>query len=190
MAKTKIIIIAEKGANKYEPGKMQGIGIKMYILNNAAGLSSVRELKGKDAGPCHCYIIGKSPKYCESIEKTIRINKAKWKIVKTCKNEDEIMKLENREFLKKVEESAKFKKKTMSKLQEEILNIKAIEPDLDEEDIACVIMAANEVEGMKIFPATPETKMKAFEKMVLMYTQDEEVTMKGVEAYLRIKNVS
>ena len=100
------------------------------------------------------------------------------------------MKLENREFLKKVEESAKFKKKTMSKLQEEILNIKAIEPDLDEEDIACVIMAANEVEGMKIFPATPETKMKAFEKMVLMYTQDEEVTMKGVEAYLRIKNVS
>ena len=177
MAKTKIIIIAEKGANKYEPGKMQGIGIKMYILNNAAGLSSVRELKGKDAGPCHCYIIGKSPKYCESIEKN-------------CKNEDEIMKLENREFLKKVEESAKFKKKTMSKLQEEILNIKAIEPDLDEEDIACVIMAANEVEGMKIFPATPETKMKAFEKMVLMYTQDEEVTMKGVEAYLRIKNVS
>ena len=100
------------------------------------------------------------------------------------------MKLENREFLKKVEESAKFKKKTMSKLQEEILNIKAIEPDLDEEDIACVIMAANEVEGMKIFPATPETKMKAFEKMVLMYTQDEEVTMKGVKAYLRIKNVS
>lgn len=40
MAKTKIIIIAEKGANKYEPGKMQGIGIKMYILNNAAGLSN------------------------------------------------------------------------------------------------------------------------------------------------------
>lgn len=190
MAKTKIIIIAEKGANKYEPGKMQGIGIKMYILNNASGLSSVRELKGKDTGPCHCYIIGKSPKYCESIEKAIRINKTKWKIVKTCKNEDEIMKLENREFLKKVEESAKFKKKTMSKLQEEILNIKAIEPDLDEEDIACVIMAANEVEGMKIFPATPETIMKAFEKRVLMYTQDEEVTMKGVEAYLRIKNVS
>ena len=43
---------------------------------------------------------------------------------------------------------------------------------------------------MKIFPATPETIMKAFEKRVLMYTQDEEVTMKGVEAYLRIKNVS
>jgi hypothetical protein len=126
MAKTKIIIIAEKGANKYEPGKMQGIGIKMYILNNTAGLSSVRELKGKDAGPCHCYIIGKSPKYCESIEKAIRTNKAKWKIVKTCKNEDEIMKLENREFLKTVEESAKLKKKTMSKLQEEIINIKAI----------------------------------------------------------------
>ena len=99
------------------------------------------------------------------------------------------MKLENREFLKTVEESAKLKKKTMSKLQEEIINIKAIEPDLDEEDIACVIMAANEVEGMKIFPATPETKIKAFEKMVLMYTQDEEATMKGVKAYLRAKKV-
>lgn len=187
MAKTKIIIIAEKGANKYDPGKMQGIGIKMYVLNNTSSINSVRELQGKDTGPCHCYILGKTSKYSETMEKAIRANKVKWKIIKNCNNEDDVMKLEKKEFLKTVEESSKFKKKTMSKLQEEIVKIKSLDPDLNEEDIACVIMAANEVEGMKIFPDTPETKMKAFEKMVLMYTQDEDISRKGVAAYLKAK---
>lgn len=188
MAKTKIIIIAEKGANKYDPGKMQGIGIKMYIINNRAGVDGIHELRGKDSGPCHCYIIGKSPKYSETIEKAIRTYKVKWKIIRNCKNEDEIMNLEKKEFLKTVEESSKEKKKTRFKLQEEISDIKAIAPDLDEEDIACVIMAANEIEGMKIFPDASEIKKKAFDKMVLMYTQDDIVAEKGVEAYLKMKS--
>lgn len=188
MAKTKIIIIAEKGANKYDPGKMQGIGIKMYIINNRAGVDGIHEMRGKDSGPCHCYIIGKSPKYSETIEKAIRTYKVKWKIIRNCKNEDEIMNLEKKEFLKTVEESSKEKKKTRSKLQEEISDIKAIAPDLDEEDIACVIMAANEIEGMKIFPDASEIKKKAFGKMVLMYTQDDIVAEKGVEAYLKMKS--
>ena len=62
------------------------------------------------------------------------------------------------------------------------------EKKLTPEDMAAVLMAVDDMEGMKIFPVTNENIYKVFLKTVMSYIQDEETAKAAINFYL--KNLS
>ena len=58
-------------------------------------------------------------------------------------------------------------------------------PDIDDGDIAAVLMAADELKLLKIFPPTPENIYKAFVKTTDAYINDEKTSKMAVDYYLK-----
>ena len=174
-----IIIIIEKDKAHYPETKMQGTGIKMYTVRTTLDLTHIKEVKDGKVGMCRCYIIG-SDKFCDMVENNLKPRDLKWKFIKKYHSEDEVMKAEKIGFPQKVTEGVK---KTDVKMLED-----DEEKKLTPEDMAAVLMAVDDMEGMKIFPVTNENIYKVFLKTVMSYIQDEETAKAAINFYL--KNLS
>ena len=181
----KRIIVIQKGKNKYAHEKMQGAGIKMYILERRIECEKIKEVSEGVSGPFRCYIIG-DDMFCNGIKKTIADRKLQWQIITKFKNEDEVMKEEGVSFPAAVTEGVKTIKKMTSKIMEAVQELKGDDnPDIDDGDIAAVLMAADELKLLKIFPPTPENIYKAFVKTTDAYINDETVSKMAVDYYLK-----
>ena len=100
------------------------------------------------------------------------------------------MKAEKIVFPQKVTEGVKktdVKKSELSQSIDEMLENDE-EKKLTPEDMAAVLMAVDDMEGMKIFPVTNENIYKVFLKTVMSYIQDEETVKAAINFYL--KNLS
>ena len=100
------------------------------------------------------------------------------------------MKAEKIVFPQKVTEGVKktdVKKSELSQSIDEMLEDDE-EKKLTPEDMAAVLMAVDDMEGMKIFPVTNENIYKVFLKTVMSYIQDEETAKAAINFYL--KNLS
>ena len=173
-----IIIIIEKDKAHYPETKMQGTGIKMYTVRTTLDLTHIKEVKDGKVGMCRCYIIG-SDKFCDMVENNLKYH-----------SEDEVMKAEKIGFPQKVTEGVKktdVKKSELSQSIDEMLEDDE-EKKLTPEDMAAVLMAVDDMEGMKIFPVTNENIYKVFLKTVMSYIQDEETAKAAINFYL--KNLS
>lgn len=184
-----IIIIIEKDKAHYPETKMQGTGIKMYIVRTTLDVANIKEVKEGKAGACRCYIIG-SDKFCDMVENNLKPRDLKWQFIRKYHSEDEVMKAEKIVFPKKVTEGVKktdAKKSELSQSIDEMLEDDE-EKKLTPEDMAAVLMAVDDMEGMKIFPVTNENIYKVFLKTVMSYIQDEETAKAAINFYL--KNLS
>lgn len=184
-----IIIIIEKDKAHYPETKMQGTGIKMYIVRTTLDVAHIKEVKEGKAGACRCYIIG-SDKFCDMVESNLKPRDLKWQFIRKYYSEDEVMKAEKIVFPKKVTEGVKktdAKKSELSQSIDEMLEDDE-EKKLTPEDMAAVLMAVDDMEGMKIFPVTNENIYKVFLKTVMSYIQDEETAKAAINFYL--KNLS
>ena len=110
----KRIIVIQKGKNKYAHEKMQGAGIKMYILERRIECEKIKEVTEGVSGPFRCYVIG-DDMFCNGIKKTIADRKLQWQIITKFKNEDEVMKEEGVSFPAAVTEGVKTVKKRHQK---------------------------------------------------------------------------
>ena len=181
----KRIIVIQKGKNKYAHEKMQGAGIKMYILERRIECEKIKEVTEGVSGPFRCYVIG-DDMFCNGIKKTIADRKLQWQIITKFKNEDEVMKEEGVSFPAAVTEGVKIIKKKTSKIMEAVQELKGDDnPDIDDGDIAAVLMAADELKLLKIFPPTPENIYKAFVKTTDAYINDEKTSKMAVDYYLK-----
>lgn len=181
----KRIIVIQKGKNKYAHEKMQGAGIKMYILERRIECEKIKEVTEGVSGPFRCYVIG-DDMFCNGIKKTIADRKLQWQIITKFKNEDEVMKEEGVSFPAAVTEGVKTVKKKTSKIMEAVQELKGNDnPDIDDGDIAAVLMAADELKLLKIFPPTPENIYKAFVKTTDAYINDEKTSKMAVDYYLK-----
>ena len=181
----KRIIVIQKGKNIYAHEKMQGAGIKMYLLERRIECEKIKEVSEGVSGPFRCYIIG-DDMFCNGIKKTIADRKLQWQIITKFKNEDEVMKEEGGSFPAAVTEGVKTIKKKTSKIMEAVQELKGDDnPDIDDGDIAAVLMAADELKLLKIFPPTPENIYKAFVKTTDAYINDETVSKMAVDYYLK-----
>ena len=168
---------------------MQGTGIKMYTVRTTLDLTHIKEVKDGKVGMCRCYIIG-SDKFCDMVENNLKPRDLKWKFIKKYHSEDEVMKAEKIVFPQKVTEGVKktdVKKSELSQSIDEMLEDDE-EKKLTPEDMAAVLMAVDDMEGMKIFPVTNENIYKVFLKTVMSYIQDEETAKAAINFYL--KNLS
>ena len=85
-----------------------------------------------------------------------------------------------------VTEGVKTIKKKTSKIMEAVQELKGDDnPDIDDGDIAAVLMAADELKLLKIFPPTPENIYKAFVKTTDAYINDETISKMAVDYYLK-----
>ena len=181
----KRIIVIQKGKNKYAHEKMQGAGIKMYILERRIECEKIKEVTEGVSGPFRCYVIG-DDMFCNGIKKTIADRKLQWQIITKFKNEDKVMKEEGVSFPAAVTEGVKTVKKKTSKIMEAVQELKGNDnPDIDDGDIAAVLMAADELKLLKIFPPTPENIYKAFVKTTDAYINDEKTSKMAVDYYLK-----
>ena len=57
--------------------------------------------------------------------------------------------------------------------------------EITEEDAIGVLMAAEELQEMKIFPYTPQNVYDAFLKLTYTYVQDEDIAKKAVDVYFQ-----
>ena len=64
----KRIIVIQKGKNKYAHEKMQGAGIKMYILERRIECEKIKEVTEGVSGPFRCYVIG-DDMFCNGIKR-------------------------------------------------------------------------------------------------------------------------
>lgn len=179
----KKLIIIEKGHNKYQPNKMQSVYIKMEVVASQAAFIETSVWRKATAGACRCYIIG-SETFQKAIQKTIRDAGLKWQCITKFGNEDEVMKEEHVSFPKDVKEGVKTTSQQSKKEYETNLDFfKRYE--ITEEDAIGVLMAAEELQEMKIFPCTPQNIYDAFLKLTYTYVQDEDVAKKAVDVYLQ-----
>lgn len=179
----KKLIIVEKGHNKYQPNKMQSVYIKMEVVASQAAFIETSVWRKATAGACRCYIIG-SETFQKAIQKTIRDAGLKWQCITKFGNEDEVMKEEHVSFPKDVKEGVKTTSQQSKKEYETNLDFfKRYE--ITEEDAIGVLMAAEELQEMKIFPCTPQNIYDAFLKLTYTYVQDEDVAKKAVDVYLQ-----
>lgn len=181
----KRIIIIQKGKNKYTSEKMQGAGIKMHILERRIECEKIKEVADGMPGPFRCYIIG-DDMFCSGIKKSIMDRKLQWQFITKFKNEDEVMKEEGVSFPTVATEGVKIVKKKTSKIMEAVQEFKGDETaPIDDGDIAAVLMAADELRFLKIFPPTPDNVYKAFIKTTDTYINDMESSKKAVDYYLK-----
>lgn len=179
----KKLIIVEKGHNKYQPNKMQSVYIKMEVVASQAAFIETSVWRKATAGACRCYIIG-SETFQKAIQKTIRDAGLKWQCITKFENEDEVMREEHVSFPKEVKEGVKTTSQQSKKEYETNLDFfKRYE--ITEEDAIGVLMAAEELQEMKIFPCTPQNIYDAFLKLTYTYVQDEDVAKKAVDVYLQ-----
>ena len=179
----KKLIIIEKGHNKYQPNKMQSVYIKMEVVASQAAFIETSVWRKATAGACRCYSIG-SETFQKAIQKTIRDAGLKWQCITKFGNEDEVMKEEHVSFPKDVKEGVKTTSQQSKKEYETNLDFfKRYE--ITEEDAIGVLMAAEELQEMKIFPCTPQNIYDAFLKLTYTYVQDEDVAKKAVDVYLQ-----
>lgn len=180
-AKTKKIIIIEEGKNKYDTGKMQGAGIKMCILKKQSDINSIKEIQHSEKRPCRCYIIGQKL-FVDGVQKDIKKRNLGWKCITNCNSEDDVMKEEHLSFQENVME--KTKKTTESSEVKNRINEFHSEK-LSEEEITGVLMAAEELEELKIFPATQENIYNALLKLTMTYIPDEGTAKMAVSHFLK-----
>lgn len=181
MQKVKKIIIIEYGKNKYSAEKMQGAGIKMYILKRQSDVKDIKEVQNAGVRLCRCYIIG-TPGFVDKIQKEIKKRNLGWKCITNYSDEDSVMRAEGMSFPKKVEEGMQIVSE--SEIKKRIREFHA--DDLDEEEIAGVLLAADELESLKIFPNTPENQYNALVQLTMEYIQDETSAKNAVDAFLKI----
>lgn len=181
----KRIIITQKGKNKYTSEKMQGAGIKMYVFERRIECEKIKEVTDGLQGPFRCYIIG-DDMFCSGIKKSIMDRKLQWQFITKFKNEDEVMKEEGVSFPAVATEGVKIVKKKTSKIMEAVQEFKGDETaPIDDGDIAAVLMAADEMRFLKIFPPTTDNVYKAFVKATDTYINDMESSKKAVDYYLK-----
>ena len=181
MQKVKKIIIIEYGRNKYSAEKMQGAGIKMHILKRQSDVKDIKEVQNAGVRLCRCYIIG-TPGFVDKIQKEIKKRNLGWKCITNYSDEDSVMRAEGMSFPKKVEEGMQIVSE--SEIKKRIREFHA--DDLDEEEIAGVLLAADELESLKIFPNTPENQYNALVQLTMEYIQDETSAKNAVDAFLKI----
>lgn len=181
MQKVKKIIIIEYGKNKYSAEKMQGAGIKMYILKRQSDVKDIKEVQNAGVRLCRCYIIG-TPGFVDKIQKEIKKRNLGWKCITNYSDEDSVMRAEGMSFPKKVEEGMQIVSE--SEVKKRIREFHS--DDLDEEEIAGVLLAADELESLKIFPNTPENQYNALVQLTMEYIQDETSAKNAVDAFLKI----
>lgn len=178
--KIKKIIIIEYGKNKYSSEKMQGAGIRMHVLKKQTDIKDIHEMQNAEACPCRCYIIG-SQVFVDGVQKNVKKRNLGWKCITNCSNEDAVMRTEGMSFPKKVEEGTQ--KVSESEIKKMIREFHSDE--LDDEEIAGVLMAADELDELKIFPATYENIYDAFLKLTMRYIPDKESARKAVNHFFK-----
>lgn len=180
------IIIIEAGKNKYSESKMQSSGLFMYVLENddtlkknIARITAIKEMRPTLV----CYIIGSSA-FTENVKKVIEKMKRNlnWTCCAKYNNEDSIMSEQGIAFPVNESEVSKETKKEVSQIGEQIQRFSC--KDFSDEEIAGVLLAADDLEHLKIFPPTDENIYRAFVRMSKKYIQDEERAQKVVDFFL------
>lgn len=183
----KRLIIIQKGKNKYTASKMQGAAIKMYVIDRYIECEKIKEIAENMAGPYRCYIIGDDI-FISKIKKIVNDKKLRWECITKLKTEDDIMREEGAAFPATASEGVKEVKKKTSKIMEAVENLKGDDkPNIDDGDLAAVLMVAEELKFLKIFPQTPENTYNVFIKKANEYILDEDSAKMAVDYYLQKK---
>lgn len=180
------IIIIESGRNKYSESKMQSSGLFMYVLENDDTLKKniTRIAAIKEMRPTlTCYIIGSSA-FTENVKKVIQKMKRNlnWTCCAKYDNEDSIMAAQGITFPVNEPEISKETKKKLSQIGEQIQRFSC--KGFSDEEIAGVLLAADDLEHLKIFPPTDANIYCAFVRMTKQYIQDEVRAQKLVDFFL------
>lgn len=183
----KRLIIIQKGKNKYTASKMQGAAVKMYVIDRYIECEKIKEIAENMAGPYRCYIVGDDI-FISKIKKIVNDKKLRWECITKFKTEDDIMREEGAEFPAAASEGVKEVKKKTSKIMEAVEDLKGDgKPDINDGDLAAVLMAAEELKFLKIFPPTPENTYNVFIKKAKEYILDEDSAKMAVDYYLQKK---
>ena len=176
------ILVVEKGAARYPASKMQGAGIQQRELTQ----ETVKEIKQLGAGAKTCFVIG-TDAFQKAVQKTIRTENLHWNCVTKYRSTDDMMKQEGYSFPETVAERSKPQKEPAKPRQNlGILYAKLLEKGLDEETAASILLAAEEVSEMKIFPMTSDNIYRSFLKTACEYLQDDNLAKQAVDAYLQV----
>lgn len=182
-AQMAMLLVMEKGTAKYQPGKMQGAGIRQLEID----LNNPEQLKQQGAGAKRCFIIG-TDAFKNTVSKIIRESGLKWNCQTRYKTEDEMMKAEHLSFPKAVEEQSKQPSKAAKKRTDLGAMFEKLQnAGLDGESAAGILLAADELEDYKIFPATPENLYRVFLRTASAYLQNEADAKKAVDIYLQVQ---
>lgn len=176
------ILVVEKGSARYPASKMQGAGIQQRELTQ----ETVKEIKQLGAGAKTCFVIG-TDAFQKAVQKTIRMENLHWNCVTKYRSTDDMMKQEGFSFPETVTERSKSQKEPAKPRQNlGILYTKLLEKGLDGETAASILLAAEEISEMKIFPRTSDNVYRSFLKTACEYLQDDNLAKQAVDAYLQV----
>ncbi len=179
MSIRRTFIIAQKGKQRYTPEKMQGARVEMIICNSVNEADAV--LSKQKPGACDFFVIGDEKFRSEIFRNILPKKKLGWKAwINNDVDEDDILKAVSKSFPINTTEKTK---ESLCKL-----NISEYANDeFSEEDIAGLLMAADELQSMKICSPNPvlrnECIYDAFVKLAGTYIHDEETAKKAVSWY-------
>ena len=188
--KNKLGIIAESGYDTYNIQQLKNIGIYLFTAKNSEDIQNYKKKKAFVQSIKTYYILG-SQDFCRKMEKQIsdiaKSQKATY-IKFPEKSIDDVMKKEKLNFPDVPSESEKKDIVDKSKTETEKIIEKFSDSGLSESDIMGVIMAAEELEEMQIFPNTDENIYNAFLKLAETYILNEQQAKKAVDIFLQAIN--
>ena len=169
---------------------MQSVNIKLITVNTVNQKDEVSVLyKEVGAGPCKCYVIG-TDAFKKNIQKKNFQKTFGWKCFFNCATESDVLNIENIHFPKGVKETSKKTPRHSFFTNEEARITQMRQNGISDEDIAGVLLAVDELNDMKIFPATKENIYAAFLKLVESYIADKETAKKATDEYLQTTSTS
>lgn len=182
-------IIAEPKFSIYTEPKLRNIGIYLFTAKNSEDIQQYRKDNKFKHSIKKFYIVG-SHEYCKKMFNQIndiaKSQKAKC-IQFSDKSIDEVMKKEGLTFPEVVSEFDKKNKLDKSKSEFDNIIEKFKDSGLTDAEIMGAMMAADELEEMKIFPNTYKNTYDAFIKLASTYILDDERAKIAADIFLEKK---
>lgn len=168
--------------------KLKKLNIQIQIIKNGFDLTNISkflpEIENNKNDDVKCYILG-DKRYKSKIKNSLVFqNHVKWMIETNFNNVSEVIS-SDRQFLDKLSEEKKNKQDRFNPFLEKIEEFKSSVSWMTNEEIAGFLMAAEEMQEMKIFPETEENIYNAFLKTVMLYIPDKKRAEEAIKIYLK-----
>ena len=186
MTTIKAIIVREEGTGEYKKSKLQSAMIELYEITAGDDfeetlLEKISELKAKsEKFRSRIYFVGtsdfrnKARNVCSNCGVKLNYNIS-------FQTESRVIEAEHLKFPEEAKQASKAPA-GKSKIRKIIDEMKC--EDISDSDIAGVYMAAEELDTMKVFPATEDNVYKAFLRVTEQYIPDSDRAKKAVDYYL------
>lgn len=181
-------MILEEGTNRYDRGKYQSIKISCFILKNDEYLESEAESLIKlpvnqKSNLIDCYVIG-TDGFKKRVSKAVNKN-TKWECITKYQSEDIWLKNMNLSFPKVViEETKQAETSELVKKVHDMIN--DLWKDFTDEEIVGILLAADDLQSMKIYPMTDQNLHDAFFKTACVYIHNETRALAAVDRFLQV----